>query len=236
MIASPTIRAVPFDDIWPSDVSTELLNDRQRHTLASMAKVRIMPARSVLYEEGTHAGSVFLLANGVMKCYRELRSGKRRVMSFLFPSDVLGLAERGRYVNTAATVTTATVYCIPVETLKESFRRDVQLQFHFLCKVTHELRQSQRQLMAMARRDAPGRVAMFIESMRRNAVLRDDHRAGLVWLPMSRTDIASFLGLTPESLSRAFSRLTRGGIVTFTDRHHVRIDDGSKLHALADPP
>ena len=111
----------------------------------------------------------------------------------------------------------------------------MQLQFHFLCKVTHELRQSQRQLMAMSRHDAPGRLAMFIEAMKRSAALRDDHRNDLVWLPMSRADIASYLGLTPESLSRAVSRMTRSGIVSFPDRNHVRILDQTRLHSLADP-
>ncbi len=52
---------------------------------------------------------------------------------------------------------------------------------------------------------------------------------------MSRADIASYLGLTQEPLSRVAARLKRLGIVKFPDRRHVQITDRSRLHALADP-
>lgn len=197
--------------------------------------MRFVPARTVLFTEGDAAESVFIVSKGVMKAYRELRSGKQRVVAFLFPSDVLGLAEGGRYVNTARALTAVTLYSIRVDVLKNSFRHDFALQFHFLCKITHELRESQRQAIGIARRDASGKLATFIEMLQRNSWMREGTVSSAIWIPMSRADIASYLGLTQETLSRAAARLTRRGIVKFPDRRHVQITDRGGLHALADP-
>jgi len=232
---APSIRAVPFDQTWSSGLTTELLTDEQQRHLAEIATVRFVPARTILFREGDPAESVFIVSRGVMKSYRELRNGKQRVVAFLFPSDVLGLAEGGRYVNNAQALTPATLHGIRMDTLKDSFRRDFALQFHFLCKVTHELRESQRQTIGIARRDASGKLATFLEMLQRNASLREEAESGSIWLPMSRADIASYLGLTQETLSRVAARLKRLGIVKFPDRRHVQITDRSRLHALADP-
>ena len=232
---APSIRAVPFDHTWPAGLSTELLTEQQRQHLADIATVRFVPPRTILFAEGGPADTVFIVSRGVMKAYRELRSGKQRVVAFLFPSDVLGLAEGGRYVNTAQALTPSTLYSIRVDVLKESFRQDFALQFHFLCKVTHELREAQRQAIGMARRDASGKLATFLEMLQRNTCLREGVASGAIWLPMSRADIASYLGLTQETLSRATARLSRHGIVKFPDRRHVQITDRVRLHALADP-
>ena len=101
--------------------------------------------------------------------------------------------------------------------------------------MTHELRESQRQTIGIARRDASGKFATFLEMLQRNAALREGAATAAIWLPMSRADIASYLGLTQETLSRAAARLARHGIVKFPDRRHVLITDSNRLHALADP-
>ena len=84
------------------------------------------------------------MRSGVVKSFRELPSGKRRVATFLFPDDIFGLSEAGRYVNTTQTVTAATIYELDTERLKALLLQDPQLQIQFLCKVTHELREAQR--------------------------------------------------------------------------------------------
>src|SRR6476659_6792034 len=114
-------------------------------------------------------------------------SGKRRVAAFLFPGDLFGLAEDGRYVNTVQSVTPATVYRIPNDALTDMLRRDPELQFHFLTKVTHAVRQGQRHAIVLARRDAAGRLAMFLHMLEKDLPGR---HSGVIPLPMSRTDVA----------------------------------------------
>jgi len=231
----PSIRAVPFDHLWPAGLATELLSDRQREHLAGIATVRLIPARAHIYREGERAECVYLISRGVIKSYRELRNGRQQVVAFMFPSDVIGLAVGGHYVNSTQALMASTVYCLRVDVLKESFREDFALQFQFLSKVAHELRESQRQMIGLARRDASGKLATFLERMQNNKAMHDGPATDAIWLPMNRSDIANYLGLTQETLSRTAARLKRQGIVTFPDRHHAQILDRARLRKLADP-
>ena len=85
--------------------------------------------------------------------------------------------------------------------------------------------------MMLGRRDAAGRFAMFLILMKRHATER---AAGdVIRLPMSRSDIAAFLGQSLESISRATTRLTKLGIVQFQGRYAVRVLDPARLEQLA---
>ena len=176
----------------------------------------------VVYREETAATAIFIGAEGVVKTFKDMPSGRRWVMSFLFPDDVFGLAENGLYVRTAQAVTHATLYRIKLDALMDALKRDPELQFQFLCKVTHELREAQRQTIAVGRRDAVGKVAMFIRQLQQASAC-EPHASRDIDMPMSRSDIASYLGLSLESVSRASQALERRGIVSFPGRHVVRI-------------
>jgi CRP-like cAMP-binding protein len=208
-----------------------VLSPRQRQQLLAIAtSVRVSP-RSVIYREGNPASWIFIVAEGVVKTFKELRSGRRSVMSFWYPKDVFGLASHGLYVRTAQAVTSATLYRIETHTLVETLRRDAELQMIFLCKVTHELREAQRKEIIRSRRDAVGRLAMFIRYLERSC--RDRRHGGDIEMPMSRSDIASYLNLSLESVSRASRKLERRGILTFPDRHTAHILDRVEFERLA---
>jgi CRP-like cAMP-binding protein len=182
----------------------------------------------VLYREDTAATSVFINAEGIVKTFKDLPSGRRLVTAFLYPADVFGLAENGLYVRTAQAITHAMLYRIKTEVLLEMLKHDAELQFQFLCKVTHALRESQRQTIAVGRRDAIGRLAMFIKQLQRHHHSRKPD----IEMPMSRSDIASYLGLSLESVSRATRTLERRGVLAFPDRHVVRIVNSAQFDRI----
>lgn len=225
----PSIRTAQWDKSSNGTVKL-LLSESQQQQLARLATRMTLPARTIVYREDATLDWIFISSEGVLKAFRELPSGKRRVTAFLFPGDVFGLAENGHYVNTVQTVTNATLYRIPNEALTEMLRRDPDLQFQFLCKVTHELRQGQRHSIVLARRDAAGRLAMFLSMLERN--VRAGTRAGWIQLPMSRTDLGEYLGLSLESVSRATAALTRSGIVTFHGGHAAKVIDRERFEKL----
>ena len=174
---------------------------------------------------------IFIVANGVAKAFRELPSGKRRIMAFLFADDVLGLAECGRYVDTVQTVTPVTLYRIRLDLLLEMLRQDSTFQLQFLSKVAHELRQSLRQTIVLSRRDAVGRVAMFLHMLDQHE--RQQDGASQIEIPMSRSDIANFLGLSLGAVIRASRRLEQSGLVAFDGLHAARILNRRRFEDLA---
>ena len=221
----PALQAIPF--LPPIRPDAPLLTDSQRARLATIAtRVRVAP-RAVIYREESAATSVYICAEGVVKAFKDMPSGRRLVTAFLYPADVFGLAENGFYVRTAQAVTHAMLYQFNVQVLIEVLKSDGELQFKFLCKLTHEVREAQRQTIVVGRRDAAGRLAMFIRQLERQHGGAHD-----IDLPMSRSDIASYLGLSLESVSRASRALERRGILCFPARHLVRIVDHVKFEQL----
>jgi CRP/FNR family transcriptional regulator len=229
--ATPRFDSIPFLNTGAISEPT-LLTEDQRKVLAQIGKRLQLPARTTIYCEGNRADSVFVVVDGVLKSYRELPSGKRAMSAFLFRHDIFGLAERGQYLNCVKAITAVTLYQLPLENLIPLIKRDAELQFKFLAKVTQALRESQRRAILVGRRDAVGRLAMFMLMMRGHQQLASGNDRDIP-LPMSRTDIADFLGLSREALSRAVRGLQRRGIVTFDGRHRARIVDTSSLSKLA---
>jgi CRP/FNR family transcriptional regulator len=226
----PSLRATPFEELG-NKVAMRLLTPRQRHELESLStRMTYQPGASV-YREHAQNAAIFICEDGALKAYRDLPSGKRRVMSFLFAGDLFGLSESGRYLNTVQALTKSVCFCIPREQLVAVLRRDSELEFHFLCKVVHELRALQLRSIMMGHRSASGRVSMFLTMLEKH--LPDNSPRHVLPLPMSRSDIAGYLGLSPEAVSRAAKDLVEAGIIDFRGGHEVRILDRKRLERLA---
>ena len=225
----PSLRAMSLASTGVP-VPAQLLTNRQRQQLAAIAtRLRLRP-RMTIYEAGSPARWVFVNDSGLVKSFRDLPSGKRRIAAFLFAHDIFGLAENGKYVNTAQSVTDVTLYRFPIESLEQALRADGNLQFQFLMKVTNELRQAQRLSVALTRRDAAGKVAMFLSMLEQQSPPADP--ASAIAVPMSRSDVANYLGLSLEAVSRATSELVRRRIISTPDRHSVRIADRARFDRL----
>jgi len=226
-ILKPSLRGIPFQS-EPGGGPVQLLSERQRLQLGALATELRLPTRTTIYQEEAAAEWVFIIRSGALKSYRELANGKRVITAFLFQDDMFGLAEGGHYVNSIQALTPVTLHRFRIEALADMLRRDAGLEFQFLCKVTHELRQSQRQLLALSRRHAIGRLAMFLHILEE----RGSVEATQIDIPMSRADTASYLGLSAEAVTRACAKMQKTGIVAFDGTHTARILSRVKFDRL----
>lgn len=224
--AGPSLRAALFGPGIPDVVP--LLSSEQQAQIADIATVVEFRPGRIVYREGSNAQAVFIVAEGVVKVFRDLPSGRRRVMAFLFADDIFGLAQTGNYVYSVQTITDVRLYRVPMTALTAALRSDGELASQFLCKVTHELRGALRHNVILARRDAVGRLAMFLLMLEQNAPRNDSRIA----LPMKRSDIANYLGLSQESVSRALTRLERSSVIAFDGRHELRVLDRPKFERI----
>ena len=228
--SSLSLRARAFVD---SDNRGEvrLLTDKQRRELLGIATRIDVPARGIVYREHTAASAVFICGDGALKAFRDLPSGRRHIVAFMFRGDMFGLAENGRYVNTVQATMPTVCYRLPLGPLLGVIMQDPQMQFSFLCKVTHELRESQRRSIIVAHRAAAGRLAMFLRLLEKSPIARPSEED--IPIPISRSDIAAYLNLTLESVSRACRELDRAGIVTFDGRHTAHVTDRRRFTRMA---
>jgi CRP-like cAMP-binding protein len=220
---------VRFDFAAGERVKPPLTAAQRRQLMALATHVRLAP-RSIIYREGDPLSYIFIVGEGLVKSFRALANGRRRIVTFVFPRDLFGLAETGRYVNTTKTITASLIYRIPHETLMAALHRDAALQFRFLCKVTEKLREAQQQAIVLGRRDAIGRLAMFFKMLESRGTGR--HRQGLISLPMAQKDIAEYLGLSAEAVSRAARVLAARKIVVFAGGRAVRVKDRARFESL----
>ncbi len=206
------------------------LSERQKSLLAMISSDLRLAAGTSIYERGDEARWVFQVRDGVVKTYRPMRQGRPHVLGFLFPDDLFGLSERNRYANGASAVSIVTLRRAPVDQLKALLLRDPELEFRFLCKLTHSLRRAQRQAIAVGRRTAVERVAMFISLMEQSQA----HLTGpedTVELSMTGRDMADFLQLSTGATRNALRRLERDSVIACEERR-LRICDRDALNQL----
>lgn len=195
------------------------LSASQRADLARLAQViEYKTTGSKIFSQGDEAAFTYLLVDGLTRICHTLHNGDRQILAFHWPGDLFGLAEHGKYLNSSETITSATVYRFPVRKLEAFLIENPLVQNGFLVKAIHDLRRSQRQLLIMGRYDIPRRLAAFLLDCSAHEHYFD-RATCILTLPMSRYDIADYLGTSAETITRAFGRLeTENGLHRLTAR------------------
>lgn len=175
--------------------------------------------------------SCYNVLEGVLRLYKLLPDGRRQIVGFALPGDFLGLSTDGRHGLSADTVGPATV----CRFARSSFWRFAEDKPKLLQRinefVTRELADAQDQMVLLGRRSAEEKVAIFLIKWRERLA----HVAPLAEvtpLPMSRQDIADYLGLTIETVSRTFTKLERDGVIEIVSGG-IRLTDVKRAEALA---
>jgi CRP/FNR family transcriptional regulator len=189
--------------------------------LDRLSQVRNFPARTMLFDQGTLAGSVFNVTEGIVRLYKSLPDGRRQIVGFALPGDFLGLALMDRYGVAAEAVTQVRV----CRFARPAFTAYVDGKPHLLRRLHefagHELSLAQDQMLLLGRKTAEEKVAAFLLNLQ-TRYARIGAPSVTVPLPMSRQDIADYLGLTIETVSRTLTKLAREKII-------VIVPDGVRL-------
>ena len=177
--------------------------------------------RDMLFGEGDKAAHVFTLVQGTAKLTRLLPDGREQVLGFRFAGDVLGYTGAEHYPFAAQLLTTAQVCRLERRRLDGLLRRYPARERRLLDLCVQELAATQEQLVTVGRRTAEARVAAFLLSLA-EAGRRRHHPGGVLDMPMTRADIADFLGLTLETVSRTLTAFRRRGWVR--EPSHGRVE------------
>lgn len=214
------------------------LSDDDRAALAAIASTVSFAKGVQIFRARDKAGHLYLLLQGVVKTYATLPDGSTRGVGFNFPDDLFGSAAEERHALSAEALVPGSLHKIPIPALEAVLRNNAGLGLALIRRLEDRLLDQHRHLLLLGRGDAVGRVAMFIALLERMERVSRSSHAPWLYLPMSRSDIADFVGLSLEAVSRAFTALARDGILKFRAKRHFQVTDRAALQALIDntPP
>lgn len=156
--------------------------------------------------------SFYNVLDGVLRLYKLLPDGRRQIVGFALPGDFLGMTNSPRHSFSADAIGAVAVCRFS----RSTFARFVEDKPHLLRRINElavrELNQAQDHMVLLGRRSAEEKVATFLIGWR-DRLVRLTGATKTVPLPMSRQDIADFLGLTIETVSRTFTKLERDGVI-----------------------
>lgn len=192
-----------------------------------------LPSAFTVFREGDPADHVYSVSVGTVKLYKLMSDGRRQIIGFLFSGDMFGLGVDGGYAYTAETVT-ATQLCRFTHRKLETLLHEIpKLERKLFSRAVKDLVAAQEQMLLLGRKTAKEKVATFLMKLSRRAEMQ-----GLppspVAVPMSRADIADYLGLTIETVSRTFTQLKREGVIGLPASGHVVLIDVAALTDLAE--
>jgi CRP/FNR family nitrogen fixation transcriptional regulator len=183
-----------------------------------------------IFFHGDRADRYFELVVGAVSAYVQLLDGRRQIFDFFFPGDIFGVAPAGEYSYSAEALSKLTLRSYPAT--PEAFAPNANgAELRALLKWTlSSLHRAHNRMLSLGRKRAEERLASFLLQM------ADRIGTGLddtVELPMTRLDIADYLGLTIETISRTFSELKRDGLIALPTSRHVVLLQFDALHDLA---
>ena len=160
-----------------------------------------------IHGENEPADYVYQVKKGAVRSYKLLSDGRRQIGAFHLVGDIFGLTNGENHRFTAEAVVDTTLWLMKRRSLEVISQTDSVLARNLLSLTTRSLQHAEDHMLLLGRKDSLEKVATFLLEM-------DKRLADAMTLPMSRRDIADYLGLTLETVSRALSRLRRAGAIS----------------------
>jgi CRP-like cAMP-binding protein len=198
-------------------------------SLSSIGTILSYGRGESIYCETDLADHWYCVMTGAVRKYTLLADGRRRIVDFLLPGDLFGFRERHLLSFATDAITNGT-------TVARYSRRVVEVAADRNPQFAREIRElvletvsrSQARLLITGRVRSVDKVGAFVLAMAQRSL---DRRDQAIVLPMSRYDIADYLGLSVETVCRALTRLSKKGAIRFIDKHRISIIDRDLLEA-----
>lgn len=196
--------------------------------IVAVSTLQKAKAGETLFSEGDDADGIYEVVSGMLRLYKLLPDGRRQITGFLGSGQILGLAPEGTHVYSAEAINDVTLCRYPRVGFDRLIDEVPGLARRLLAVTSHELRAAQDQMLLLGRKAAGEKVASFLLLMAEQQGSDDE-----VAVPMARSDIADYLGLTTETVSRTFTKLKSEGLIGLQTPYRVEIRDRDHLEDFA---
>jgi CRP-like cAMP-binding protein len=194
------------------------------------AREIILPRGEVLFFEGDKAEYYFEVLRGTIRCCRLTPDGRRQIYRFAGTGQLLAIGCVRRYGYSAEAVTEVAVRRQRLAALDPAMAVDGNLRRRVVRSLQDELAATRTQMLLLGRMSAAEKLGTFLRSLAGDALVPGSR----VELPMTRSDIADYLGLTIETVSRKLNEMQGQGIIRLEGPGRVTITDPGRIEALAE--
>jgi CRP/FNR family transcriptional regulator len=186
-----------------------------------------------LYRHGDTFSAIYAVRSGCIKSVRITEEGEEQITGFYLPGEILGMdgLDTNEYSNSAIVLETSSICEIPFNKLEELSQEIPSLQRHFFKLMSREIINDQELITLLSKGSAEQRIAAILLSLSARHQRRQLSPTEFT-LPMSRTEMGNYLGLTIETVSRVFSRFQKENIVS-TNRRLITLLNLDSLKKIA---
>ena len=209
-----------------------VLSQAELQQLHAMSSQKNFDPGELIVEEDATVRQVANVLTGTIKLFKLLPDGRQQITGFLFAGDFLGPMLSGEYATFAEAVTRVELCLFDQDRLREQMDAWPHLERRLFEDATATLDRALDWMLLLGRKTAAERVASFFV-MLADRLPDATERPLVVDVPMSRSDIADYLGLTMETVSRQISNLKRQGLIDVSGPHAVELGDLRALRQLA---
>jgi len=204
--------------------------EQNTETVSQLPPIRAACGKHV-FREGDKVDRIYVVVSGAVRLTRLLEDGRRQIIAFGFPGDMVGFPSHGRHHTDCEALTTVQLEPYQFSSL-ENGTGDPVLHKAFVQAALREIAAMQDHFMMLGRKSASEKVASFLETM---AQRLGEPVGNYTQIPlsMSRADIADFLGLTTETVSRTISLFRKSQVIALDGAHTVVVLRPDALHAIA---
>jgi CRP/FNR family nitrogen fixation transcriptional regulator len=186
---------------------------------------RMSYSRNVeIYGEGEPAEYLYKVISGAVRIYKILDDGRRQVTAFHMPGEIFGLELGQEHRFSAEAISESSILIVKRSAVLALASRDGEVARQLWSLTADALQRGQDHMLVLGCMNAKERVAAFLLQMARIVSGGDE-----LELPMSRQDIADYLGLTIETVSRAMSRLENDAAIRLPTRRHIVLRNRAAL-------
>lgn len=180
-----------------------------------------------IFGEGEKAEYVYRVVSGAVRTIRFSADGRRQILAFHLPGDVFGFEPGAKHTLSAEAVGEAAVSMVRRSLIDSAASEDIAAAKALLTLMQRELQATQEHALVLGRKGAGERVAAFLLHLADRVTSSCE-----IDLPMSRADIADYLALTIETVSRAFTAMERDHTIELPSSRHVVVRDRAALEML----
>jgi CRP-like cAMP-binding protein len=230
----PTASGSSRTKVWPTNghkTESPAGMDLDLHLLQRIGTKLHFDRGETIFNEGDAAEYAYKVVSGAVRLCKHMADGRRQIAQFLLPGDFFSFMDLSEHSFTAEAVNDAILICYPQRQIERLGEEKLSLRKGFAALLTRRVRDIQNHLVMLGRQTAKEKVASFLlllvehDGTKSNAFLD---------VPMSRQDIADYLGLTIETVCRVLSAMKRQGLIGMPNLHQLVVKNLDALYEIAD--